>query len=200
MSELSEDWVPGFGDIVTWFAADKFGRVAVMVNNCFGELPKILLKTVDLERELDRVSEYMWGESSEFPEVPLSKKGETKLDYYSLAAYRETSRCEVEGIVLQGSFLNASEYSLPSARGYFIFHAVEGDRGGVDYPVGYEGSSKVGDYFRYLVPTVYAGVEDFPESLRRFFVVSYSVDFEKDRFFESDRLNEFFVSMYPGPQ
>ncbi|MFZ4964077.1 MULTISPECIES: hypothetical protein [Pseudomonas] len=198
MSELDENWVPGFGDIVTWFAVDKFGRVAVMVNNCFGQLPKVLLKTVDLETELDRISEYIWGESSEFPDIPANKGGETRLDCYSFATYRDTSRSEVEGIVLQGSFLSASEYSLPSTRGYFVFHAVEGDRIGADHPVGYDGASTMGDYFRYLVPTVHAQINDIPEPLRRFFVVSSDVDFEKDRFFESDRLNDFFVSMYPG--
>ena len=33
---IDEQWVAGFGEIVTWFAMDKAGAIAVMVNNCFG--------------------------------------------------------------------------------------------------------------------------------------------------------------------
>jgi hypothetical protein len=199
MVELNESWLPGFGEIVTWFAMDRHGRIAVMVNNCFGVLPKALLRTIDIEKGLDQLSEYMWGESDEFLSVPENKMGKTKLDCYSAIVYRDAvSRHEVEQLVLEGSVsdLKVIEYSLPSVRGYFVYHAVEGAEEGQDYPVGYEGSSKNGDYFRYLVPAVYAGVEDFPLALRRFIVFSDKVDFEEDRLFESERVDELFVEMY----
>ncbi|SEC99779.1 hypothetical protein SAMN04490185_2528 [Pseudomonas frederiksbergensis] len=32
---LNKYWRPGFGELITWFAMDKNGAVAVMVNNCF---------------------------------------------------------------------------------------------------------------------------------------------------------------------
>ncbi len=199
MSELDEHWVPGFGEIVTWFAMDRHGRIAVMVNNCFGTLPKALLRMAGVERGLDQLNEYMWGESNEFSSVPENKKGKTKLDCYSAVVYRDVlSRYEVEQLVLEGSAsdLNVIEYSLPSVRGYFVYHAVEGAEEGQDYPVGYEGLSKNGDYFRYLVPTVYAGIEDFPCPLRRFIAVSDKADFEEDRLFGSEWVDTLFIEMY----
>lgn len=40
MSGLNKDWCSEFGVVYTWFAMDKNGRVAVIVNNYFGDLPK----------------------------------------------------------------------------------------------------------------------------------------------------------------
>ncbi|MEY2344458.1 hypothetical protein I3679_011655 [Proteus mirabilis] len=39
----------------------------------------------------------------------------------------------------------------------------------------------MGDYFRFIVPTVYATIADIPEELRKYIVVSDSLDFTKDR-------------------
>ena len=49
MSILNINWKPEFGAIFTWFAMDKNGKIAVMVNNCFGDLPKALLSINNVE-------------------------------------------------------------------------------------------------------------------------------------------------------
>ena len=43
-----------------------------------------------------------------------------------------------------------------------------------NYPVGYEGKTKIADYFRFIVPTIYATIKDIPEELRKYIVVSDS--------------------------
>ena len=57
MEYLNEDWVPEFGTIYTWFAMDKFGKIAVMSNNCWGNIPKVLLKLQNTEEKLDVINE-----------------------------------------------------------------------------------------------------------------------------------------------
>jgi len=69
---LNKDWQPGFGEIITWFAMDKNGLIAVMVNNCFGRLPSVLLDVPDLEAQLDRINEFMWEDVVRF--FRLSRK------------------------------------------------------------------------------------------------------------------------------
>ncbi|WP_323869349.1 hypothetical protein [Xenorhabdus szentirmaii] len=83
MSLLDENWVPAFGTIFTWLAMDKTGKIAVMVNNCFGDLPKCLLKVNKVELLLDKLTEYMWEESQEFIHYPKNKNGDFLLDLYS---------------------------------------------------------------------------------------------------------------------
>jgi hypothetical protein len=177
---LNKDWQPGFGEIITWFAMDKNGLIAVMVNNCFGRLPPVLLDVPGLEAKLDGINEFLWEESSGFTDYPENKAGRTLLDMYSFRRYRNIhSRKDVELIVLEraGFDQKLSEYSIPSIKGFYVYHALESSSPGEDYPVGYEGKASNGDYFRFLVPTVPAGIEDFPESLRSLVVVSDTLDF-----------------------
>lgn len=63
MSVLNENWEPDFGTIYTWFAMDKNGKIAVMVNNCFSDLLINLLRIKNVELLLDHLCEYMWEES-----------------------------------------------------------------------------------------------------------------------------------------
>ena len=60
MNSLNINWEPGFGTIFTWFGMDKNGKIAVMINNGFGDLPKALLLTNDAEQLLNNLNEYMW--------------------------------------------------------------------------------------------------------------------------------------------
>lgn len=192
---LNKDWQPGFGEIITWFAMDKNGLIAVMVNNCFGRLPSILLEVSGLEAKLDGINEFMWEESSEFFNYPESKAGRTLLDMYSFRRYRNThSRKEVELMVSERSGFDKklSEYSIPSIKGFYIYHAVESSVPGEDYPVGFNGKTVAGDYFRFLVPTVHAGIEDFPEGLRSLVVVSNALDFTSDQIITSDSIDVVF--------
>jgi hypothetical protein len=91
MMPLDASWEPGFGQIYTWFAVDKNGLVAMMVNNCYGDLPRALLKLQDCDVLLDKVSEYIWEESAEFSSYPR-KCGDFILDCYSFWRYRNYSR------------------------------------------------------------------------------------------------------------
>lgn len=199
MNTLNVDWKPEFGTIFTWFAMDKLGRIAVMVNNCFGNLPEKLLAIEEPELLLDRLNEYMWEESSLFVHYPESKKGNTILDLYSGLRYRDTPiRKDVELWVRERSDYSKKlrEYSLPSIKGFFVYHGIEGSYEGEDYLVDFEGKTKMGDYFRFLEPTIYASIEDFPEELRYGIAVSETVDFTTDRLFDNDKINEYFPRMY----
>lgn len=54
----------------------------------------------------------------------------------------------------------------------------------------------MGDYFRYLIPTIYASIENFTKELRPAIAVSDTVDFTKDRLFDNDKISEYFPRMY----
>lgn len=199
MSILNENWQPEFGTIFTWFAMDKFGKIAVMVNNCFGDLPKQLLKIKEVESLLDQLNEYMWEESQEFPNYPLNKNGCFEVDLYSV--WRQRANLDRDYIIdkLKKDLAASGHYSetnLPVNKGFFVYHGIEGSVEGEDYPVGYDGETKMGDYFRYLMPTVYASIEDFPEELRHGIAVSDTVDFTADRLLDNDNINEYFPRMY----
>ena len=199
MSNLNIDWKPEFGAIFTWFAMDKFGRVAVMVNNCFGDLPKALLSINNVESLLDQLTDYMWEESEIFRNYPNNKSGCTILDLYSGLRFDYLStRKDIEQLIQERSNYEQKpvECNLPSRKGLFVYHGIEGSIEGEDYPVGYEGVTKMGDYFRYLMPTIYASIEDFPEELRHGVATSDTVDFTTDRLFDNDKINEYFPRIY----
>ncbi|MBJ2118105.1 hypothetical protein I6G31_04135 [Proteus penneri] len=54
----------------------------------------------------------------------------------------------------------------------------------------------MGDYFRFIVPTIYATIEDIPEELRKYIVVSDSLDFTKDRLLDNNKISDYFTRMY----
>lgn len=85
-----------------------------------------------------------------------------------------------------------NEINMPSKKGFFIYHSLEGDNAGKDYPVGYNRETKIGDYFRYLMPTVYASINDFPTELHHGIAVSDTVDFTADRLFDNEKISEYF--------
>ncbi|EKM0376226.1 hypothetical protein PTT41_001863 [Cronobacter turicensis] len=197
MSDSTIKWEPGFGTIYTWFAMDKNGKIAVMVNNCWGWLPNALLSINNFEDLLDELNEYKWEESNEYFEYPNPKNGKTILDLYSSLVHRDAkSRKDVENWVNTRQLGELRDENIPSRKGFFIYHGVEGDSHGQDYPVGYDGETKMGDYFRYLMPTVYASIEDFPEELRCGLAVSDTIDFTTDRLLDNDQINEYFPRMY----
>lgn len=196
---INKDWVPGFGEIVTWFAMDRAGAIAVMVNNCFGRLPAVLLALPDVESKLDRLSEYLWEESVEFDTYPESKQGETILGLYSARTYRHLARrADVEAFIGERSSaeLALTEYNVPSVKGFYVYHGVEGSLPNEDYPVGYEGQSQIGDYFRYLLPTITASIEDIPAPLRGCIAVCESFEFSERSFWSSDWVDAYFRTLY----
>ena len=195
MSVLDENWKPEFGTIYTWFAQDRFGRIAVMVNNCFGNLPKQLLLLENVEYWLDNINDYMWEVSKKYPEIPDDKQGEFSIDMYSF--WRNGSQASKEKIQkrLKEKFEKNgrnSELNVIVNRGFFEYHGVEGSYEGEDYPVGYNGKTKMGDYYRYLVPSIYASILDFPEDLQHVIAVSPMLDFTQDRVLDNSKINEYF--------
>jgi hypothetical protein len=199
MSILNINWKPEFGTIFTWFAMDKNGKIAVMVNNCFGDLPKCLLSIENAELLLDQLNEYMWEESSVYLTYPQNKRGDFKLDLYSY--WRHKNNLGKEAIIAEliNDFIHSGHYSdanLAINKGFFEYQAIEGSFEGEDYPVGYNDKTKMGDYFRYLMPTIYASIEDFPEELRHGIVVSDIIDFTNDRLLDNDKINDYFPRMY----
>ena len=66
MSFLNPEWTPGFGSIVTWLAADKHGNIAVMVNNCWGNVPQAILNIDRADDLLEDQGDYIWGDSKKY--------------------------------------------------------------------------------------------------------------------------------------
>ncbi|WP_391529713.1 hypothetical protein [Photorhabdus akhurstii] len=198
MNVLNESWEPGFGTIFTWFAMDKQGKIAVMVNNCWGWLPNALLRMSNFGNILTELNEYKWEESEKYTTYPDHKNGQTVLDLYSSLVHQDANcKGDVEKWVhLAQQSEDLDEINLPARKGFFIYHGIEGSNPGQDVPVGYDGETKMGDYFRYLIPTIYATIEDFPEPLRKGIAVSYTLDFTKDRLLDNDKINEYFPRMY----
>ena len=75
---------------------------------------------------------------------------------------------------------------------FFIYEALEGNKDGDDYPIGYEERSKMGDYFRHLLPTIYGYAEDLSIELRKGIAFSPTLDFTTDRFLDNDLINDYF--------
>ena len=175
---LSSDWKPEFGEIYTWFAADCCNRVGIFVNNNFGDIPKCILNQDRIEDRLDALNEFIFEESEIYKNKFFRKDGGTNLEIYSSIKYRSyTSRAEVESVVNRKASLGfINEYALPACKGLYVYHALEGDMPGVDRPVGFDGNADMGDYFKFLSPTDFASILDFPEELRS--VIAKSKDFE----------------------
>ena len=94
-SDLNKDWTPTFGTIYTWFAMDKKGRIAVLVNNCWGDLPQSILNIPNAELLLDDLNEYMWEESNTYTDYPQDKEGELIVDLYSYWRNKDRYRKKV---------------------------------------------------------------------------------------------------------
>lgn len=199
MNNLDKNWKPEFGTIYTWFAMDKNGLIAVMINNCWGDIPKSILKIPEAESLLDDISEYIWEESEKYMSYPDNKDGEVILDLYSHWRNKEglnnkqiAERLKID--LVQSK--NYSEANLSANKGYFVYHAIEGNQQGEDYPVGYEKSTKMGDYFRHLMPTAYGSISDFPKELWHGIAVSNTLDFTKDRVLDNNKINYYFPKNY----
>ncbi|EDP9825580.1 hypothetical protein ACK1FJ_003420 [Salmonella enterica] len=195
MSELDINWKPEFGTIYTWFAMDKKGHIAMMVNNCFGDLPLCLLKIPNIKSLFDDITDYIWDESEKYKAYSINKHGNTILDLYSHMKFKHMKdRLEVRAWIdaRSDSNMRIRECNVPSIKGVFVYYGVEGNKEGDDYPVGYEGNTKMGDYFRYLVPTNYSSIEDFPQELRGGIAKSELIDFNIDRILFNEKINDYF--------
>lgn len=75
MLGLDENWIPNWGEIVTWFGMDKYGKIAIMINNGWGDLPKVILKQPNIDGCLGEIFKIIYEESEIYQNY--SKKMET---------------------------------------------------------------------------------------------------------------------------
>lgn len=172
-----------------------------MVNNGWGDIPRVLRENDQLEEGLDHLGEYIWEESPLFSTYPEHKGGGVQIDMYSAYLYRGYSggRPDVEKRLMD-QFAKPgtiSDVSLAINKGLYVYHAIEGTLPGEDYPVGYDGPSKMGDYYRHVIPTIRATVDDIPEQYRQFVAQSDAVSFESDRLLDGALIDRLFPSIVP---
>ncbi|WP_368936362.1 hypothetical protein [Proteus penneri] len=193
---LSPEWVPGSSYTYAWVAMDNQGYLAKMYNNNSGWLPEVLLSIPDIKLYLDDLSEYIDGESEKYNNK-INKNANYIVDLYSSYTYRKYDKSKIikefdfELKKWNGDHCDAG---IGAKMGMFLFEAL--NELYEDHPVGYEGKTKMGDYFRFIVPTIYATIEDIPEELRKYIVVSDSLDFTKDRLLDNNKISDYFTRMY----
>lgn len=196
---LDANWEPSFGLQYTWFGMDKQGRIGSFINNCFGNIPKKLLAIPDIEALLDALNEVSWAESKEFPEYWQDKNGEAILDLYSHAMFKSMKSKNEVFADLNADFKNLGQLSMlyrAAQMGLFCFEGIEGPYPGADYPVGYNGETTKGDYFRFLKPTIFASISDIPPSLRKIICVSDQLDFSQTQLIKNTDIDGYFNKMY----
>ncbi|OKB65905.1 hypothetical protein BHU62_14720 [Serratia marcescens] len=194
---LHPGWKPEFGIIYTWFGMDKNGKIGVFVNNCWGEIPDVILNDGGAEGILDAISEYVHEESDVFTSFPLDKNGDFVVDMFPAWTGPKTKEKVKQLYNDSLSKTNPLSYAnLPVNKGFYIYYAVEGSFPGEDYPVGYDGNTEMGDYYRYLVPTVFGSINDFPDELKSGIAVSDTIDFTVDRLIANKSISKHFKTMY----
>lgn len=183
MYDLNISWVPEFGYVINWLAMDKNGRLALMINNCWGDIPKVILAKENIKEVLYNINDFLNEESDIYSFYPRNKEGEFILDFYSSLYERNNNRNTLISYLKKDLLIrkNLSDVNIVVNKGIFIYQAIEGNKEGDDYPVGYEGETKMGDYYRYLIPTIYGTIEDFPKELWYGIAVSQTLDFTKDK-------------------
>ncbi|MGO2303310.1 MAG: hypothetical protein ACTH5W_01240 [Providencia sp.] len=196
--QLDDNWKPGSARNHTWVAMDKNGHLAYMLNNGYGWLPTILLSIPNIKDKLSDLCEFVDGDSSKYINN-VDKRGGYLIDLYSSWVYE--NYCDKKTIVgeLDNQLKCGDKYSdaaIGAKMGMFFFQGLEGHSKGEDFPVGYDGDSKMGDYYRFIVPTIFATIEDIPLPLRQYIVVSNTIDFTIDRLLDNDRISEYFPRMY----
>lgn len=92
MYDLNVDWVPEFGFIVIWLAMDKNGKLALMVNNCWGDVPKVILVQNDIKKILYQINDFLNEESDTYNFYPKDKEGDFILDFYSSLYMKNNDR------------------------------------------------------------------------------------------------------------
>lgn len=194
---LDINWYPGQARNHSWIAMDKNGCISMMLNNGYGWLPKCILKINNIKESLNDLCEYIDGDSEKYSN-DVNKKGEYLIDLYSSWVYKRYKNKQeiINNFNFRLENKKNCDAELATKMGMFYFEALEGQSIGEDYPVGYEGETKTGDYFRFIVPTIYATIEDIPEELRKYIVVSDSLDFTKDRLLDNNKISDYFTRMY----
>ncbi|MEQ5135949.1 hypothetical protein [Providencia alcalifaciens] len=195
--QLDNNWSPDFACNYTWVAGDKNGLISLMLSNGYGWLPKALLNSSISNNDINLLCEYIDGESTDYINK-TNLNGGYIIDLYS-SYYYESYQNKHELIKSFNSRLESNKNciaSLATKMGMFCYEAIELPSEGDNYPIGYDGETKMGDYYRFIVPTVFATIEDIPLPLRQYIAVSNTIDFTKDRLLDNDRISEYFPRMY----
>ena len=198
MNDLGLKWHPNFGTIYTWYAMDRNGKISMMINNNWGNIPRSILNIKNIEDRLSDINDYVWEESAIYDTYPANKNGGLILDMYNLwrGDLLDKDKVYKEIIDKYNRIGNISDANAVINKGFYIYEAVEDNGEGNDYPVGYDGPSKMGDYFRFLQPTIYGSIEEFPKELRGLVAVSKTVDFTVDRLLDNNLINTYFPEVY----
>lgn len=200
-SMLPDGSIVGGGAIITWFAIDINGRMAMFIDNRFGSVPKCVQELGNVCQLLRELGEFAWGESGNYPSFTVGQGGGFSVDMYSYWLNKDASRSDLTR-ELQEEFdrygVN-SDASIAIERGMYLFFAVEGNSVGDDCPVGCDRPVKMGDYYRYLVPEVCSGINSIPEELRGTFARTRSIDFSKDRLLVRELIDVYFPEVFPAP-
>ena len=84
MNDLGPNWHPNFGTIYTWYAMDRNGKISMMINNNWGNIPRSILNIKNIEDRLSDINDYVWEESAIYDTYPANKNGGLILDMYNL--------------------------------------------------------------------------------------------------------------------
>ncbi|MBP6123780.1 MULTISPECIES: hypothetical protein [Providencia] len=195
---LDSNWKPGSARNHTWIAMDKNGHLASMLNNGYGWIPPILLNIPNIKEKLSDLCEYIDSDSDKYINN-VDKQGGYSIDLYSSWVYEKYHDKKEITDELNNQLKRGYKYSdaiIGTKMGMFFFQGLEGYSKGEDYPIGYDGKTKMGDYYRFIVPTIFATIEDIPHPLRQYIAVSSTIDFTKDRLLDNDKISEYFPRMY----
>lgn len=196
IEDLNINWKADGLSTYDWPAMDKNGKIAIMVNESWGDLPKALLSNDNAKSLLNLFFEHIYEGLDEYSQYSYNKHGQTILDLYTNNYTDLKKRKDVEKSVAKLSKQKVLlDEGLSAKKGVFVYY------GFLDYEenyflVDYIGKIKTGDYYRSYLPTIYASIEDLPKELWPVIVVSDTVDFTKDRIFDNDKISEYFPRMF----
>lgn len=196
IEDLNINWKADGLSTYDWPAMDKNGKIAIMVNESWGDLPKALLSNDNAKSLLNPFFEHIYEGLDEYSQYSYNKHGQTILDLYANNYTDLKKRKDVEKSVAKLSKQKVLlDEGLSAKKGVFVYY------GFLDYEenyflVDYIGKIKTGDYYRSYLPTIYASIEDLPKELWPVIVVSDTVDFTKDRIFDNDKISEYFPRMF----
>lgn len=100
MKKYSPEWTPGFGAIYFWVAMDKNKRIAVMINNNWGWIPKAVLTLPNIDSLMNELICYIWGESKiekfiSHPRYLNNYNGGFNLDMLSYWYHKKIDRIKI---------------------------------------------------------------------------------------------------------
>lgn len=197
ISRLSGDWKPRGAECFTWVSMDRFGKLAVMYNTGFGELPDCLLVRQNAESMMDDLMEFLYEESKEF-KPSFNAGGDFVVDLYSSSFYKECrSKSDVQNYFVNDlkTRKNISDANLCANKGMYYYESLDHENIPGERPVGYIGEVDNGDYYRHLMPTVFSKIDDIPASLRAIVSMSNILDFSKAQLITKSEIKNCFQKL-----